>query len=89
MNTMTIASEESSFRAGLKDAGFTSSDFMVKYENQAAARKRQDHDGAASAASVRVCRISNAAAFTFQSGNDTSWADAALAKVRAGLFGGK
>jgi hypothetical protein len=41
MNTMTIASEESAFRTGLKEAGFVSSDFMVKYESPAASRRRR------------------------------------------------
>ena len=90
MNTMTIASEESAFRTGLKEAGFTSSDFMVKYETAAAARKRQG-DGTMPLVptSVRVSRISNSAAFTFPGGNDSSWAAAALEKVQAGLFGVK
>jgi hypothetical protein len=90
MNTMTIASEESAFRTGLKEAGFVSSDFMVKYESPAASRRRQGENGMTPfPASVRVSRISNAAAFTFPGGNDTSWAAAALEKVQAGLFGVK
>jgi hypothetical protein len=72
MNSMAIASEESAFRAGLKDAGFKSSDFMVKYDR---------------AAGVRVSRISNAAAYTFQGGGGIAWAHLALQKVEAGLFG--
>jgi hypothetical protein len=88
MNTMTIASEESAFRTGLKEAGFVSSDFMVKYETAAAARKRQGNGNMTPVPnSVRVSRISNSAAFTFPGGNDISWAAAALAKVQAGLFG--
>jgi len=87
MANVPNASEESAFRAGLKDAGYVSSDFMIKYER--APQPRSGSVDTATPPMVRVLRMSKAITLTFAGGDGNLWSAPALEQLKAGAFGEK
>ena len=84
-NVTTDLSAESSFRSGIKEAGFTSADFLVRYQKAS----RPNAKGGAVPEKVQVKRISTSVTCTYSRGEDMGWVQAALAQLAAGVFGGK
>lgn len=80
-------SEESLFRQRVKEAGYTSADFIVRYYQKS---KRPRGDGASEAAEnepVQVKRISTGVMASYPSTGSESWVDKAVEQVIGGVFG--
>lgn len=80
-------SEESLFRQRVKEAGYTSADFIVRYYQKSKRPRGEAAVEAAESEPVLVKRISTGVTASYPSTGEQSWVDTAMEQVIGGVFG--